>query len=135
MRRCQELGVPYPGADSSVKMDAEVPKGRGIGEKLRFGSSQHPAVSSGKGGVGNLLCVNVAVSLRWMARAWFDGCGVMVQCSHHAWRQQCATGCRRHKLVPIEAHGIKYVHGFPATWRQAENVRADLARPRQTVSF
>jgi ATP-binding protein involved in chromosome partitioning len=101
-----------PGVESvSVTMDAEVPKGRGLGEKLNVAGVRNiVAVSSGKGGVGkSTVAVNLAVSL---AR---DGARVgLMDADVYGPNVPLMLGvadARPHinanKLVPLEAHGIR----------------------------
>lgn len=101
-----------PGVTSvSVTMDAEVPKGRGLGEKLVVpGVRNIVAVSSGKGGVGkSTVAVNLAVSLaRDGARVGLLDADVygpnvplMLGVSHMQPRINV------NKLVPLEAHGVR----------------------------
>jgi ATP-binding protein involved in chromosome partitioning len=101
-----------PGVTSvSVTMDAEVPKGRGLGEKLTVpGVRNIVAVSSGKGGVGkSTVAVNLAVSLaRDGARVGLldaDVYGPNVPLMLGASREQ--PRINGNKLVPIEAHGVR----------------------------
>ncbi|HEX5706034.1 MAG TPA: Mrp/NBP35 family ATP-binding protein [Pyrinomonadaceae bacterium] len=94
----------------SVTMDAEVPKGRGLGDKLVVeGIRNIVAVSSGKGGVGkSTVAVNLAVSLaRQGARvglmdADVYGPNVPQMLGAGAVRPQVDVN----KLVPVEAHGV-----------------------------
>src|SRR6266849_2933074 len=62
----RELVSAIPGVGSvNVTMDAEVPKGRGLADKVSVpGVKNIVAVSSGKGGVGkSTVSVNLAVAL------------------------------------------------------------------------
>src|ERR687896_835951 len=101
-----------PGVASvKVTMDAEVPKGRGLGEKLTVpGVRNIVAVSSGKGGVGkSTVAVNLAVSLaRDGARvglmdADVYGPNVPMMLGASDARPEVDVN----KLVPIEAYGVK----------------------------
>jgi ATP-binding protein involved in chromosome partitioning len=95
----------------SVKMDAEVPQGRGLGEKVTMpGVRNIVAVSSGKGGVGkSTVAVNLAVAL---AR---DGARVgLMDADVYGPNVPLMLGASRvrpeiagNKLVPVEAHGVK----------------------------
>jgi ATP-binding protein involved in chromosome partitioning len=95
----------------NVTMDAEVPKGRGIGEKVVVpGVRNIVAVSSGKGGVGkSTVAVNLAVSLALDgARVGLmdaDVYGPNVPLMLGAGRAQ--PEIRGNKLLPVEAHGVK----------------------------
>src|SRR6201990_3396640 len=101
-----------PGVESvRVTMDAEVPKGRGFGEKVSVAGVRNIiAVSSGKGGVGkSTVAVNLAVSLaRDGARvglmdADVYGPNVPLMLGVASERPRINVN----KLVPLEAHGIK----------------------------
>ena len=103
-----------PGVTSvSVTMDAEVPKGRGLGEKLTVpGVRNIVAVSSGKGGVGkSTVAVNLAVSLaRDGARVGLLDADVY---GPNVPLMLGVAGARpvidRNKLVPNTAHGVKLI--------------------------
>jgi ATP-binding protein involved in chromosome partitioning len=101
-----------PGVASvRVKMDAEVPQGRGLGEKVTVpGVRNIVAVSSGKGGVGkSTVAVNLAVALaRDGARvglmdADVYGPNVPLMLGASKVRPEIAGN----KLLPVEAHGVK----------------------------
>jgi ATP-binding protein involved in chromosome partitioning len=108
----KELVSGLPGVQSvSVKMDAEVPKGRGIGEKVTVpGVRNIIAVSSGKGGVGkSTVAVNVAVSLA------LDGARVgLMDMDVYGPNVPIMLGASEarpevdvNKLIPIEAYGVR----------------------------
>lgn len=95
----------------NVKMDAEVPKGRGLGEKVSVpGVRNIIAVSSGKGGVGkSTVAVNVAVALA------LDGARVgLMDADVYGPNVPLMLGANNarpevegNKLVPIEAYGVR----------------------------
>ena len=108
----REIVGALPGVLSvSVTMDAEVPKGRGLGEKIAVeGVRNIVAVSSGKGGVGkSTVAVNLAVSLA------LDGARVglmdMDVYGPNVPIMMVASDARPevdvNKLIPIEAYGVK----------------------------
>jgi ATP-binding protein involved in chromosome partitioning len=94
-------------------MDAEVPKGRGLGEKLVIeGVRNIVAVSSGKGGVGkSTVAVNLAVSLALdgarvgLMDADVYGPNVPIMLGASDARPEVDVN----KLVPIEAFGVKFM--------------------------
>src|SRR5947207_14818460 len=101
-----------PGVQSvKVTMDAEVPKGRGIGDKVSVpGVKNIIAVSSGKGGVGkSTVAVNLAVSLA------LDGARVgLMDADVYGPNVPIMLGVDRerpevdgNKLIPLEAYGVK----------------------------
>jgi ATP-binding protein involved in chromosome partitioning len=108
----KELVSAIPGVTSvSVTMDAEVPKGRGLGEKLMIeGVRNIIAVSSGKGGVGkSTVAVNIAVSLALdgarvgLMDADVYGPNVPMMLGAGDGRPEVDVN----KLVPIQAYGVK----------------------------
>lgn len=108
----RELVSALPGVTSvNVKMDADVPKGRGLGEKVTVpGVRNIIAVSSGKGGVGkSTVAVNVAVSLALNgARVGLmdaDVYGPNVPIMLGVSDKQPEVDVN--KLVPIEAYGVR----------------------------
>jgi len=108
----RDLVSAIPGVTSvNVTMDAEVPKGRGLGEKVTVeGVRNIIAVSSGKGGVGkSTVAVNVAVSLALngarvgLMDADVYGPNVPIMMGASDARPEV----RVNKLVPIEAYGVR----------------------------
>jgi ATP-binding protein involved in chromosome partitioning len=110
----KEIVSALPGVTSvSVTMDAEVPKGRGLGEKLVIeGVKNIIAVSSGKGGVGkSTVAVNLAVSLALdgarvgLMDADVYGPNVPIMLGASEARPEVEVN----KLIPIEAFGVKFM--------------------------
>ena len=110
----RELVGSIPGVTAvAVTMDAEVPKGRGIGDKLSIeGVRNIIAVSSGKGGVGkSTVAVNLAVSLA------LDGARVgLMDADVYGPNVPIMMGAAEarpeiegNKLVPLEAYGVKLI--------------------------
>jgi ATP-binding protein involved in chromosome partitioning len=101
-----------PGVQTvNVKMDAAVPQGRGLGEKVSIpGVSNIIAVSSGKGGVGkSTVAVNIAVALA------LDGARVgLMDADVYGPNVPLMLGANNarpevegNKLIPIEAYGVR----------------------------
>jgi ATP-binding protein involved in chromosome partitioning len=108
----KEVVGALPGVTSvNVTMDAEVPKGRGLGDKVTMpGVRNIIAVSSGKGGVGkSTVAVNLSVSLALNgARVGLmdmDVYGPNVPLMLGA--GQAKPEVDGNKLIPIEAYGVK----------------------------
>jgi ATP-binding protein involved in chromosome partitioning len=110
----KDIVSALPGVTSvAVTMDAEVPKGRGLGEKLVIeGVRNIVAVSSGKGGVGkSTVAVNLAVSLA------LDGARVgLMDADVYGPNVPMMLGASDarpevdvNKLIPIEAFGVKFM--------------------------
>jgi ATP-binding protein involved in chromosome partitioning len=112
--QAEELVRALPGVTSvKVTMDAEVPKGRGLTEKVVVpGVRNIIAVSSGKGGVGkSTVAANLAVALAQ------DGARVgLMDADLYGPNQPLMLGISDaqpqvsgNKLVPNEAHGVKLI--------------------------
>src|SRR5918999_5412685 len=110
----KEIVGSLPGVTAvNITMDAEVPKGRGLGEKLVIeGVRNIVAVSSGKGGVGkSTVAVNLAVSVGLNgarvglmdADVYGPNVPIMLGAS------EARPEVEGNKLVPIEAFGVKFM--------------------------
>ena len=108
----REVVGALPGVASvNVTMDAEVPKGRGLGDKVTMpGVRNIVAVSSGKGGVGkSTVAVNLSVSLALDgARVGLMdmdvyGPNVPLMLGAGEARPEVEDG----RLLPVEAYGVK----------------------------
>src|SRR5678809_1588130 len=106
----KEIVSGLPGVTSvAVTMDAEVPKGRGLGEKLVIeGVRNIVAVSSGKGGVGkSTVAVNLALDGARVGLMDADVYGPNVPMMLGA--SEARPEIDVNKLVPIEAFGVKFM--------------------------
>jgi ATP-binding protein involved in chromosome partitioning len=108
----RKLVGALPGVESvNVRMDAEVPKGRGIGDRVVVeGVRNIIAVSSGKGGVGkSTVAVNIAVSLALdgarVGLMDMDVYGPNVPLMLGA--SEARPEVEQNKLLPIEAYGVR----------------------------
>ena len=110
----RELVGAIPGVQSvNVTMDAEVPKGRGLSDKVSVpGVKNIIAVSSGKGGVGkSTVAVNLAVALALdgakigLMDADVYGPNVPIMLGASQSRPEVDVN----KLIPVEAYGIKLI--------------------------
>src|ERR1700752_2323140 len=110
----KEIVSALPGVTNvAVTMDAEVPKGRGLGKKVVIeGVKNIIAVSSGKGGVGkSTVAVNLAVSLA------LDGARVgLMDADVYGPNVPIMLGATEarpevdvNKLIQIEAFGVKFM--------------------------
>src|SRR5881628_3376281 len=110
----RELVGAIPGVQSvNVTMDAEVPKGRGLSDKVCVpGVKNIIAVSSGKGGVGkSTVAVNLAVALA------LDGARVgLMDADVYGPNVPIMLGASQarpeidvNKLIPVEAYGVKLI--------------------------
>ncbi|MBA2734627.1 MAG: Mrp/NBP35 family ATP-binding protein, partial [Acidobacteria bacterium] len=108
----REFVGALPGVASvNVTMDAEVPKGRGLGDKVTMPCVRNiVAVSSGKGGVGkSTVAVNLSVSLALDgARVGLMdmdvyGPNVPLMLGAGEARPEVEDG----RLLPVEAYGVK----------------------------
>lgn len=107
-----ELVAKIPGVTSvNIRMDAEVPQGRGLMDKISVpGVRNIVAVSSGKGGVGkSTVAVNLAVSLA------LDGARVgLMDADVYGPNVPLMLGVGNarpeiegNKLLPVEAYGVR----------------------------
>ncbi|RMG00009.1 MAG: iron-sulfur cluster carrier protein ApbC [Acidobacteria bacterium] len=113
-RQAERLVAELQGVTKvNVKMDAEVPRGRGVANNLELPNVKNIiAVSSGKGGVGkSTVAVNLAVSLALdgarvgLMDADVYGPNVPIMLGVNSYEPQILD----RKLVPTEAHGIKMI--------------------------
>src|SRR5438552_4642026 len=110
----RELDSAIPGVNAvNVTMDAEVPKGRGLGDKVSVpGVKNIVAVSSGKGGVGkSTVAVNLAVALALdgakigLMDADVYGPNVPIMLGASQSRPEVEVN----KLIPVEAYCVKLI--------------------------